>query len=93
MLDCRDLTIHSVKVDGRRSTPNWVQNSPSLANHFPFQSPQPKVSVEYTTSRTAAFLWVEGDGPFLLPESSDFGENLGPLSGQSRRSIHVQCRC
>ena len=97
MLDCRDLTIHSVTVDGETVDAQLGPEQPFIGQplSIPITPQSKKVSVDYTTSPDAsAFLWVEGERPFLFTQkSSDFGEDVGPLSGQSRRSFHVQRRC
>lgn len=72
MLDCRDLTIHNVSVDGVTVDAELGPAQPFIGQPLavPISPQSQKVSVEYTTSPdAAAFLWVEGDNPFLFTQS------------------------
>ena len=72
LLDCRDLTIHSVTVDGQDATFELGPMRPFLGQplSIPVTGSTREVSVAYTTSPdAAAFLWVEGESPFLFTQS------------------------
>ena len=72
LLDSRDLDIHGVTVDGVESRFELGPTRPFLGQplSIPVTSETQKVSVSYTTSpNAAAFLWVEGDAPFLFTQS------------------------
>ena len=72
LLDCRDLTIHSVAVDGVDTEFELGPERPFIGQplSIPITPRTKKVSVHYTTSPDAgAFLWVEGDSPFLFTQS------------------------
>ena len=64
--------IHGVTVDGVESRFELGPTRPFLGQplSIPVTSETQKVSVSYTTSpNAAAFLWVEGDAPFLFTQS------------------------
>jgi aminopeptidase N len=72
MLDCRDLTIHDVFVDGTKVDFDLGPARPFIGQplSIPVTSSTQQVMVSYTTSPdAAAFLWVEGDSPFLFTQS------------------------
>ena len=72
ILDARDLTIHSVTVDGQPVEFELGPERPFLGQplSIPLTSNAKQVSVDYTTSPdAAAFLWVEGERPFLFTQS------------------------
>ena len=72
MLDCRDLTIHDVFVDGTKVDFDLGPARPFIGQplSIPVTSSTQQVMVSYTTSpEAAAFLWVEGDSPFLFTQS------------------------
>ena len=72
MLDCRDLTIHDVFVDGTKVDFDLGPARPFIGQplSIPVSSSTQQVMVSYTTSpEAAAFLWVEGDSPFLFTQS------------------------
>ena len=72
LLDCRDLIIHSVAVDGVDTEFELGPERPFIGQplSIPITPRTKKVSVHYTTSPDAgAFLWVEGDSPFLFTQS------------------------
>lgn len=72
LLDCRDLTIHSVTVDGQEAPFELAPVRPFLGQplSIPVTDSTQEVSVAYTTSPdAAAFLWVEGASPFLFTQS------------------------
>ena len=72
LLDCRDLTIHSVTVDGQDAPFELGPVRPFLGQplSIPVTGTTKEVSVAYTTSPdAAAFLWVEGESPFLFTQS------------------------
>ena len=72
MLDCRDLTIHDVFVDGTKVDFELGPARPFIGQplSIPVTSSTQQVMVSYTTSpEAAAFLWVEGDSPFLFTQS------------------------
>ena len=72
MLDCRDLTIHDVFVDGTKVDFDLGPARPFIGQplSIPVSSSTQQVMVSYTTSPdAAAFLWVEGDSPFLFTQS------------------------
>ena len=97
MLDCRDLTIHKVTVDGSAVDAELGPTQPFIGQplSIPIGPNSKKVSVEYTTSPdAAAFLWVEGEKPVSVhAKSSHFGADLGALPGQPRRQVHIQRGC
>ena len=72
IFDTRDLTIHEVRVDG---TPVEFQLGPARPIlgqplSVPLDARAKRVSIDYTTSPdAAAFLWVEGEKPFLFTQS------------------------
>jgi len=72
MLDCRDLTIHDVFVDGTKVDFDLGPARPFIGQplSIPVTPSSQQVMVSYTTSPdAAAFLWVEGDSPFLFTQS------------------------
>ena len=72
ILDSRGLTIHGVSVDGDDVKFELGPEQPYLGQplSIPITPESQKVSVNYTTSPNAsAFLWVEGDSPFLFTQS------------------------
>jgi leukotriene-A4 hydrolase len=72
MLDCRDLTIHDVFVDGAKVDFDLGPARPFIGQplSIPVTPSSQQVMVSYTTSpEAAAFLWVEGDSPFLFTQS------------------------
>lgn len=72
LLDCRDLDIHSVAVDGAEVSYELGTERPFLGQPLsvPVSPSSKKISITYTTSPDAgAFLWVEGARPFLFTQS------------------------
>ena len=72
LLDCRDLTILEASVDGNAVKFELGPNRPFIGQplSIPIAPTSQKVSVTYTTSpEAAAFLWVEGESPFLFTQS------------------------
>ena len=72
LLDVRDLTIHEVLVDGAKTEFELGPKRPFVGQplSIPLSSDAKQVSVTYTTSPdAAAFLWVEGESPFLFTQS------------------------
>ena len=72
LLDCRNLDIHSVAVDGAEVAYELGTERPFLGQPLsvPVSPSSKKISITYTTSPDAgAFLWVEGERPFLFTQS------------------------
>lgn len=72
LLDVRDLTIHEVLVDGAKTEFELGPKRPFVGQplSIPLSPDAKQVSVTYTTSPdAAAFLWVEGESPFLFTQS------------------------
>jgi aminopeptidase N len=72
LLDVRDLTIHEVLVDGAKTEFELGPKRPFVGQPLgiPLSPDAKQVSVTYTTSQdAAAFLWVEGESPFLFTQS------------------------
>jgi leukotriene-A4 hydrolase len=72
LLDARDLTIHGVTVDGVETEFELGPERPFVGQplSIPLAPDAKRVSVTYTTSpNAAAFLWVEGESPFLFTQS------------------------
>ncbi len=72
LLDVRDLTIHEVLVDGAKTEFELGPKRPFVGQplSIPLSQDAKQVSVTYTTSPdAAAFLWVEGESPFLFTQS------------------------
>lgn len=72
LLDCRGLDIASVMVDGVESSFELGPEQPFLGQplSIPVNGQSQTVSVTYTTAPdAAAFLWVEGEAPFLFTQS------------------------
>ena len=90
MLDCRDLTIHKVTVDGSAVDAELGPTQPFIGQplSIPIGPNSKKVSVEYTTSPdAAAFLWVEGEARFCSRKVRRFWPGMGSLPGQPRRQF------
>jgi leukotriene-A4 hydrolase len=72
MLDIRDLAIHEVRVDGEQVSFELGPERPFIGQplSIPIQGHSKQVSIDYSTSQeAAAFLWVEGEKPFLFTQS------------------------
>jgi len=72
LLDCRGLDIHSVQVDGQDVEFELGAEQPFIGQplSIPVHPTSNKVAVAYSTSDNAdAFLWVEGEHPFLFTQS------------------------
>ena len=72
LLDARDLDIQQVTVDGATVDFELGPSRPFLGQplSIPVSPSSEKVSVTYSTSPdAAAFLWVEGESPFLFTQS------------------------
>ncbi|MGB1384100.1 MAG: M1 family metallopeptidase [Flavobacteriales bacterium] len=72
LLDARDLTIQEVLVDGVKTEFELGPERPFVGQplSIPLSPEAKQISVTYTTSPdAAAFLWVEGESPFLFTQS------------------------
>ena len=72
LLDARDLDIQQVTVDGATVDFELGPSRPFLGQplSIPVSPSSETVSVTYSTSpNAAAFLWVEGESPFLFTQS------------------------
>ena len=72
MLDIRELTIDSVSVDGVSSNFEIGDEKDFIgaALIIPVDGESRKISISYSTTPGAdAFLWVEGENPFLFTQS------------------------
>ena len=70
--DVRDLTIASVRVDGKPVTFILGPAAPFIGQplEVPLTAGTHQVEIDYVTSpQAAAFLWVEGTSPFLFTQS------------------------
>ena len=72
LLDCRGLDIQSVQVDGQAVEFELGPERPFIGQplSIPVAPTSKQVSVTYsTTDQADAFLWVEGETPFLFTQS------------------------
>ena len=72
LLDCRDLTIREVFVDGQPTAFDLGPKRPFIGQplSIPISPNSKTIRVDYTTSpNAAAFLWVDGESPFLFTQS------------------------
>lgn len=72
MLDVRELNVESVSVDGVESTFEVGEEKEFIGSALiiPVNGESKKVSISYSTTPGAdAFLWVEGENPFLFTQS------------------------
>ena len=72
ILDIRELNISSVRVDSKEASYEIGEEMPFIGSPLAINiTPESKeVSITYTTQPGAdAFLWVEGENPFLFTQS------------------------
>ena len=72
ILDIRELNISSVRVDSKEASYEIGEEMPFIGSPLAINiTPESKeVSITYTTQHGAdAFLWVEGENPFLFTQS------------------------
>ena len=72
LLDCRGLDIQAVTVDGQKVEFELGPERPFIGQplSIPVTSTSKQVAVAYsTTDQADAFLWVEGERPFLFTQS------------------------
>lgn len=72
ILDIRELDIKSLRVDGNEASYEIGEERPFIGSPLSINiTPESKeVSITYSTQPGAdAFLWVEGDNPFLFTQS------------------------
>ncbi len=72
ILDCVDLTIESVTVDGKIVEWSIGPEQPFIGQplSIPINGKSKRISIQYASDPAAdALLWVEGDQPFLFTQS------------------------
>lgn len=72
ILDCVDLTIESVAVDGKSVEWSIGPEQPFIGQplSIPINGKSKRISIQYASDPAAdALLWVEGDQPFLFTQS------------------------